>query len=389
MKPAYLAVAVAGALMASISAAPAQETLKIGVLQGFSGLGSLGGQQTDAAVKLMLNKRGDSPGGKKLEFIRRDTTGPNPDVARRLVQEVVTREKINILLGPDFTPNTLAAAPIVTEAKVPTFVNGAATTGIVGEKSPYMTRTFFATPQLCKVPASYAVKNGWKRVFVMVADFAPGHDCEKFFTQQLAASQGELVGQLRIPINNPEFSGYMQRIRDAKPDALFIFMPIGELAIGSLRAVQDAGLKASGMKVIATGDLSDETYLESLGEPVVGLISSTFYTSLNKTPVNEQFVKDFIAVNGKTPRLGLAAVSGWDAMQLIYDGVEAQKGQKFDPDKFMGFVRGRTFESPRGMVTIDKDNGDIIQDVYLVRTERKDGVLQNVVLESFPKQPFK
>src|SRR3954471_9265017 len=166
-----LQLAAAAGLAAMFGgAAAAEDTIKIGVLVSYSGMGSLGGQQTDAAIKLFQQKFGDTPGGKKIEFVRRDTGGPNPEVAKRLVQEVVTRDKVQILIGPDFTPNTLAAAPIVTEAKVPTMVIGAATTGIIGEKSPYFTRTFFAIPQLCKPLAPYAVKNNWKRVYVMVAD---------------------------------------------------------------------------------------------------------------------------------------------------------------------------------------------------------------------------
>ena len=169
----------AGVLIGLGTNASAQDAIKVGVLVGYSGISSLSGQQTDAAIKLFQKKlRRQPPAARRSSSIRRDTTGPNPEVAKRLVQEVVTRDKVQILIGPDFTPNTLAAAPIVTEAKVPTFVIGAATTGIIGEKSPYFTRTFFAIPQLCKPLAPYAVKNNWKKVYVMVADFAPGHDCE-------------------------------------------------------------------------------------------------------------------------------------------------------------------------------------------------------------------
>jgi ABC-type branched-subunit amino acid transport system substrate-binding protein len=195
-----LRTAAVAALIAGAGALPAfaEDTIKVGVLVGYSGIGSLSGQQTDATIKLFQQKYGDAPGGHKIEFVRRDTTGPNPEVAKRLVQEVITREKVRIMIGPDFTPNTLAAAPIVNEAKVPTFVIGAATTGIIGEKSPYFTRTFFAIPQLCKPLASYAVKNNWKRVYVMVADFAPGHDCEKYFLAALAEAGGTSAGVLRL-----------------------------------------------------------------------------------------------------------------------------------------------------------------------------------------------
>ena len=379
------------ACVAILPAGPllAQDSIKVGVLVSYSGITSLGGQQTDATIKLFQSKYGDAPGGHKIELIRRDTTGPNPEVAKRLVQEAVTRDKVQILIGPDYTPNTLAAAPIVTEAKVPTFVIGAATTGIVGEKSPYLTRTFFATPQLCKPLAPYAVKNNWTNVFVMVADFAPGHDCEKLFIDALKEAGGTLAGNLRIPTRNPEFSAYPQRIKDAKPDAVFIFMPLGELSLGSLRAMSDSGLKAAGVKIMGTGDITDESYVDAVGDAALGVITTGMYSTQHNSAMNKEYVADYVKMNGATPRMGWSAIAAWDALRIVYDGLEAQKGAKFDPDKFMAFVRGRTFESPRGTITIDKGNGDIVQNVYIRRVEKVDGVMQNVEIETLANQSFK
>jgi branched-chain amino acid transport system substrate-binding protein len=389
MKPVLRALTAAGVIAVSSVASLAQDSIKVGVLVSYSGMTSLGGQQTDAAIKLFQSKYGDAPGGHKIELIRRDTTGPNPEVAKRLVQEAVTRDKVQILIGPDYTPNTLAAAPIVTEAKVPTFVIGAATAGIIGEKSPYLTRTFFATPQLCKPLAPYAVKNNWKNVFVMVADFAPGHDCEKLFIDALKEAGGTLAGNLRIPTRNPEFSSYMQRIKDTKPDAVFVFMPLGELSIGSLRALSDSGLKGAGVKIMGTGDITDETYVDAVGDAALGVITTGMYSTQHSSAMNKEFVSEYTKLNGATPRMGWSAIAAWDAIRLVYDGLEAQKGAKFDSDKFMAFVRGRTFESPRGSITIDKGNGDIVQNIYIRRTEKVDGVLQNVEVETLANQSFK
>lgn len=388
-KSMLLATAAAFGLAAFGQAALAQETVKVGVLVSYSGMTSLGGQQTDAAIKLFQKKYGETAGGKKIELVRRDTTGPNPEVAKRLVQEAVTRDKVQILIGPDFTPNTLAAAPIVTEAKVPTMVIGAATAGIIGEKSPYLTRTFFATPQLCRPFADYAMKNGWKKVHVMVADFAPGHDCERLFSTAFTEKGGTVTGNLRIPLSNPEFSSYMQRIKDAKPDGVFVFMPLGELSIGSLRALSDSGIKASGVHIMGTGDITDETYVDAVGDAALGVLTTGMYSTQHNSPMNKEFVKDFYDLNGTKTRMGWSVISAWDALRLVYDGLNAQANNKFDPDKFMAFTRGRTFESPRGPITIDKGNGDIIQNVYIRRTEKIDGVLQNVEIETLPNQPFK
>jgi len=389
MKRVVIALATAGAALLAAGPLMAQDTVKVGVLVSYSGITSLGGQQTDAAIKLFQSKYGDAPGGHKIELVRRDTTGPNPEVAKRLVQEAVTRDKVQILIGPDYTPNTLAAAPIVTEGKVPTFVIGAATTGIVGEKSPYLTRTFFATPQLCKPLAPYAVKNNWKNVFVMVADFAPGHDCEKLFTDALKEAGGTLAGSLRIPTRNPEFSAYMQRIKDSKAEAVFVFMPLGELSIGSLRALNDSGLKAAGLKIMGTGDITDESYVDAVGDAALGVITAGMYSTQHNSAMNKEYVADYVKLNGASPRMGWSAIAAWDALRLTYDGLEAQKGSKFDPDKFMSFVRGRTFESPRGPITIDKGNGDIVQNIYIRRVEKVGGVMQNVEIETLPNQSFK
>jgi branched-chain amino acid transport system substrate-binding protein len=388
MRTLTLSLTAAGLVLGLATHANAQDSIKVGVLVGYSGISSLSGQQTDAAIKLFQKRYGEAPGGKKIELIRRDTTGPNPEVAKRLVQEVVTRDKARILIGPDFTPNTLAAAPIVTEAKIPTMVIGAATTGII-EKSPYFTRTFFATPQQCKPLAPYAVKNNWKKVYVMVADFAPGHDCEKYYISALTEAGGTVVGNVRIPLSNPEFSAYMQRIKDSKPDALFIFMPLGEPSIGALRAVNDSGLKASGVKILAVGDTTDETYVDAVGDAALGTITTGIYSTQHDSAMNKEFVKDFEALNGKSPRIGWTAIAIWDAFRLAYDGLEAQSGSSFDPDKFMAFVHGRSFESPRGPITIDKATGDIIQNIYIRRTDKIDGVLQNVEITTLPNEGFK
>jgi branched-chain amino acid transport system substrate-binding protein len=387
----YCLVAATALSGASLLACPAaaQETVKVGVLVSYSGMTSMGGQQTDAAIKLFQKRYGETAGGKKIELVRRDTTGPNPEVAKRLVAEAVTRDKVQILIGPDFTPNTLAAAPIVTEAKVPTMVIGAATTGIIGEKSPYMTRTFFATPQLCRPFADYAMKHGWKKVHTMVADFAPGHDCERIFNEAFKAAGGTVTGSLRIPLSNPEFSSYMQRIKDAGPDGVFVFMPLGELSIGSLRALSDSGIKGAGVHIMGTGDITDETYVDAVGDAALGVLNTGMYSTQHDSAMNKQFVKDYYDLNGTKTRMGWSVIAAWDALRLIYDGLDAQKGSKFDPDKFMAFTRGRTFESPRGPITIDKSNGDIIQNVYIRRTDKVAGVLQNVEIETLPNQPFK
>ena len=315
-------------------------------------------------------------GDKKIELIKRDTTGPNPEVAKRLVQEVIVRERVQLMIGPDFTPNVLAAAPLVTEGRVPTIITGAATTGIIGEKSPYYVRTFFAIPQVVTPMAQYAYKTGLRKLFVVVADYAPGHDAEGLMGKTFPALGGAIAGNLRISLRSPEFSSHMQRIKDAAPDSVFVFLPVGELTVQFLKAYSDSGLKNTPIKLLGTGDLTDELLLDTAGDSALGVITTGYYSAAHDSILNRQLVADHASFK-HSPNVPV-----WDALRLIYDGVAAQKGAPFDADKFMAFVKGRKFESPRGPIAISASNGDIVQNTYIRRVERRDGKLQNIEIET-------
>jgi branched-chain amino acid transport system substrate-binding protein len=355
-----------------------QDTIKVGLLMSYSGIAMLAGTSADNVIKQFQSRYGTAPGGKKIEFVRRDTTGPNPDVARRMAQELVAREKVQIVIGPDFTPNVLTLAPVFTEAKVPAIIMGAATQGIVGEKSPYYLRTFFSIPQLVRPMAQWARKNNVQKVVVVVADYGPGHDAEATFGKTFSEAGGTVLSSIRVPIRNPEFSSYMQRIRDAKADAAFVFMPLGEVALQFLKAYADSGLKSTGLKLLATADITDESTLNAAGDSALDIVTTGVYSPAHDSATNKAFVAEHEKAFGKSPRVSLIHATIWDAMQILYSGLDAQKGQKFDPDKFMAHARGRSFDSPRGPIQIDAANGDLIQDVYLRRTEKRDGVIQNI-----------
>lgn len=367
----------------------AQDTVKVGLLLTYSGPSGLSGQLSDNAVKLFQQKHGTTVAGRRIELVRRDTTGPNPELVKRLVQELVVREKVQVMIGPDFTPNVLAAVPLINEAKLPTFITGAATSGIVGERSPYLSRTFFSIPQSARPMAQWMHKSGLKRPVVVVADFGPGHDTEAQFTKAYTDLGGSVAAALRVPVRNPEFSSYMQRIKDAKPDSVFVFMPIGDLVPQFLKAYADSGLKNSPIRLLGTGDMADESVVDAAGDAAVGLVTTGVYATAHDSALNRQLVADFAAQFGKSPRLSLGQIAVWDAMRLIYDGVAAQGPGAFDADKFMAFVRGRTFESPRGIVTIDKASGDITQSVHVRRAERRGGVIENVMIDTLKDVPAK
>ena len=338
-------LALSLALLTAV-AAQAQETVKVGLLISYSGISAMGGQSADNVLKLFQKKYGNAPGGKTLEFVRRDTTGPNPDVARRLAQELIVREKVQLIIGPDFTPNVLAIAPLVTEAKVPAIITGAATHGIVAEKSPYYLRTFFSIPQSVRPMAQWAAKNGVKKVVIVVADYGPGQDAEATFSKTFTELGGAIAGVVKVPVRNPEFSGYMQRIKDSGADAAFVFMPIGELSLGFLKAYADAGLKNTALKLLATGDVTDESTLDAAGDAALGVVTAGHYSPTHDSPANKEFVASYLQEFGKSPRMSMTHVTIWDALQLLYAGLEAQRGQKFDADKFIAAVRGQKFDCP-------------------------------------------
>jgi branched-chain amino acid transport system substrate-binding protein len=365
----------------------AQETIKVGMLISYSGISASSGIAADNVLKMFQKKYGSEPGGKKIEFIRRDTTGPNPEVARRMAQELIVREKVQVILGPDFTPNVLAIAPLVTEGKVPAIITGAATRGIVGEKSPYYLRTFFSIPQSVRPMAQWAAKNDIKKVVIVVADYGPGQDAEQTFTKTFTEAGGVITNVIKVPVRNSEFSGYMQKIKDSGAEAAFVFMPIGELSLGFLKAYADAGLKNTKLKLLSTGDVTDESTLDAAGDAALGVISVGHYSPTHTAATNQAFVKSYLAEFDKTPRLGIAQVIMWDALQVLYAGLEAQRGQKFDPDKFIASVKGKQFDSPRGPISLDKTTGDIIQNAYIRKVERIGGVLQNVEFDTIKDVP--
>lgn len=382
---------LAGATLALVACtawpAQAQNTVKVGLLLTYSGPSALTGQINDNTVKLFQQQFGTSAGGTRIEFVRRDTTGPNPETARRLAQELIVRERVQIIVGPDFTPNVLAVAPLLSEGKVPALLTGAATQGIVGEKSPYLLRTFYSVPQVVRPLAQWAWRNGIRKPYTVVADYGPGHDSQASFTKAFTEAGGGVAGALRVSLRNPEMASYMQRIKDARPDAVFAFFPIGELNVQFLKAFSDAGLKSAGIRLIGPGDLSDESTVDAAGDAALGAITSGIYASVLDNAANKAFVAGYQARFGTSPRIGWSSVAVWDALRLIYDGVAAQGQAPFDADKFIAFARGRSFDSPRGPVSLDKTTGDITQNVYIRRVERRDGVLHNVTIDTFNDQP--
>lgn len=385
MKRSLTALAAAG-FIAGIGMTPAiaQEEFKIGVLMSYSGISATIGASVDEALAHYMEEHGDVVAGRKIVLVRRDTTGPNPEVSRRAAIELITREKVNVIIGPDYTPNVLGLAPVLNEMKTPAIITGAASDGIVQAQSPYYLRTFYSVSQNIKPLAKWAYDEGFKTIVHVTADYGSGINAEEVFKATYEEAGGKIVEAIRVPLRSPEFSGYMQRIKDANPDAVMVYMPLGELPLMFLKAYSDAGLNKSDIKLIGVGDLTDETILDAAGDTALGAMTAAVYSPSDPSPENQAFIKVQDEKFGGEPRVSLSHVAGWDAINIIYEGLKAQEGKPFDPDAFIAFAKGREFTSPRGPIKVDPETGDLIQNLYFRKAEKVDGEVRNIPFHVVP-----
>ncbi|MBO9513926.1 MAG: ABC transporter substrate-binding protein [Variovorax sp.] len=354
-------------------AAHAADTFKIGLILPMTGQQASTGREIEAAARLYMAQHGDTVAGKKVELIVKDDTGL-PDVAKRIAQELVVSDKVNVLAGFGLTPIALAVAQVATQAKTPAITMAAATSAIT-DASPYMLRSSFTLPQASVALADWAPKNGIKSVVTLVSDYGPGNDAEKYFSERFAANGGKVIEKLRAPLRDPDFAPFLQKVRDAKPDALFVFVPSGNGA-AVMKQFFERGLDKAGIRVIGTGDLTDDEQLNNMGDGMLGIVTSHHYSAAHPGELNKKFVEAFRKANPNM-RPNFMAVGGYDGMHMIYEGIKATKGEG-GGDALLAAMKGLKFDSPRGPVEIDKETRDITQDIYLRKVEKKDGQLYNI-----------
>jgi branched-chain amino acid transport system substrate-binding protein len=352
--------------------------VKVGVLEAMTGQQQSTGVQTLAAMKLYMQQHGDTVAGKKIELIVKDD-GAVMENTKRLAQELIVRDKVNFLVGFAITPTALAVAPLATQAKIPMIVANAGTS-IITTKSPYIARTSFTLPQSSTIIAQWALKNGIKKVVSIVSDYAPGHDAEKYFVDTFKKGGGTVLETLRVPLAAPDFAPFLQRARDANPDAVYIFVPSGQGA-AFVKQFLERGLDKAGIKLIGPGDVTDDDQLNGMGDQVIGTVTAHLYSADHDSKLNKEFVAAFKkANNGMRPNF--MAVGGYDAMHLIYAALKKTNGNT-NGDKLMAAIKGMAWESPRGPISIDPETRDIIQNIYIRKVEKKNGELYNVEFETF------
>jgi branched-chain amino acid transport system substrate-binding protein len=370
-----LAAVAVGAL--ALVPARAEDTFKIGLILPMTGGQASTGKQIDNAIKLYMKQHGDTVAGKKIEVILKDDGGL-PDKTKTAAQELIVNEKVNVIAGFGVTPAALAAAPLATQGKIPEIVM-AAGTSIITEKSPYIVRTSFTLPQSSTIIGDWAVKNGIKKVATLTSDYAPGNDALASFKEHFTAGGGEIVEEVKVPLANPDFAPFLQRMKDAKPDAVFVFVPAGQGG-NFMKQYAERGLDKAGIKVIGPGDVMDDDLLNGMGEAALGAVTAHIYSAAHPSQAN----KDFVATYKKefNQRPGFMAVGGYDGIHLIYEALN-KTGGNADGDKLVEAMKGMKWESPRGPISIDPDTRDIVQNVYIRKVEKVDGELYNVEFETF------
>ncbi len=366
------------AIAITAGTAAAQDTVKIGLVMPMTGTLGPAGQEAVAGAKLYMAQHGDTVAGKKIELIVRDD-GTVPDVGKRLAQELVVNDKVQFL-GAGSTPTALSMAPIVTQGKVPSviMISGAS---VATERSPYYVRTSFTLGQQAGIVANWATKNGSKKAVMVLTDWTPSAEAAQVFEQAFTKNGGQVLDYLKVPLAAPDFAPFLQHARDLQPDTLFVFVPASQ-AGAFARQFAERGLDKSGIKLIGTGDVVDDNDLPMSGDAMLGVVTAGFYSAAHPSAINKKYVADYAAATGGK-RANFISVGGWDGMHLIYETLKKTNGNT-DPDTVMAAMKGMSWESPRGPVSIDPETRDIVQDIYMRKVEKKDGEPYSIEFDTFP-----
>jgi len=372
----FLAAVVAALGVSARDGAIAQDTVKIGIIMPLTGVLGAIGKQVTAAAKLYVAQHGTTVAGKKIELINKDDSGV-PDNARRLAQELVVNDQVSVI-GSGITPASLAMAPIVTQGKVATVIMVSGTS-IVTERSPYFVRTSFTLGQQSSIIAEWAAKNGSRKVVIIQSDFAPGAEASAVFTAAFTKAGGQIAETIKVPLSNPDFAPFLERARNLNPDTLFVFVPAGQAGTFA-KQFAERGFDKAGIKLIGPGDITDDNDLPGMSDAMLGVVTAGHYSAYHQSPMNTKYVEDFKKADNLRPNF--ISVGGWDGMHAIYEALK-KTGGKTDGDSLIEAMKGVSWESPRGPISIDPQTRDIVQNIYIRKVEKKNGELYNVEFATF------
>jgi len=355
----------------------AQDTVKIGLILPMTGPQQSTGAQVAAAVRLYVQQHGNIVAGKRIEVVLKDDVSV-PDTAKRLAQELIVNEKVKFIAGFGITPSMLAVAPLATEAKVPAIIM-AAGPSIATDRSPYIVRTSFSGSQSSRIIGDWAVRNGIKSVVTIVADYTPGMENETFFKESFVQGGGRVIESIKYPLQNPDFAPFLQRAKDAKPDAIFAFVLSGQGGT-FLKQFVERGIDKAAIKLIGPGDVTDDDLLPAMSDAALGTVTAHFYSAAHPSEMNKAYVDAFKKASGMRPNF--MSVGGYDGMHLIYEALK-KTGDKTDGDSLIAVMKGMGWESPRGPISIDPETREIVQNIYIRKVEKRDGELYNVEFATF------
>jgi branched-chain amino acid transport system substrate-binding protein len=351
-------------------------TIKIGVIAALTGPFVQLGKPFEEGIKTYMRQYGDKVAGKKIEIVYRDDGGSNVELSKRAAQELIGREKVSFLIGFSLTPSALAVAPVATQGKVPMIVMNAVTTGITA-KSPYMLRTSMTMQQMTEPFGDWTAKNKIGKVYSLVTDYSTGIDAEARFTKGFTEGGGKIVGSARVPLANPDYSPFVQRIKDQKPEAVFFFAPGVEDGLGMLKAYSDKGLDKAGIKFLGVGDMtSDNPTLEALGDRALGAVTVLNYSTALDNEANKSLLKAYAVANPNRPAPTFVHVVAYDTMGMIYETIRRLNG-KVTGDAAVKTLSGMKWNSPRGPISIDPKTRDIVQNMYIREVRKVNGKLVN------------
>lgn len=367
------------------------QTIKVGIINSYSGFVAQAADQGQKAIDLYVKlHEKELPAGVKLELIKRDDTS-NPEVGKRLAQELIAREHVQLLTGVVLSPVAAAIAPLTAEAKVPLLISIAAAGVQIPRISPYIARVSFTLWQQGYPIGKWAAEQGWKKGYTAVSDFIPGHDSEASFAKGFTDGGGQIIGAVRMPPQNPDFVPFVQRIKDAKPDVAFFFIPADPQATAVIKAIRDLGLREAGINIASPQDLLPDEALPNMGDTPLGIITAGTYSTAGKRPANEAFLAAWKQEYGEKSIPDFLSVDAWDGMTAVFDLIKTTKG-KFTADEAMAFFKQwKNPSSPRGPIEIDPATRDIVQNIYIRRADKLDGKLANVEIATIPmvKDPWK
>jgi branched-chain amino acid transport system substrate-binding protein len=378
-----IAIAFAAATLAATGALA--QDVKVGVVLPLTGGLAPVGKQVQAGIKMYMDKNGASVAGKKIDLVVKDDGGV-PDNSKRLAQELIVNDKVAVI-GSALTPSAMAIGPLSTQAKTANVVMVSGTSGVINPNNPYMVRTSFTLGQQSGIIAEWAAKNGSKKAAVVISDWAPGAEAASVFTDAFTKAGGQIAETIKVPLANPDFAPFLQRARDLNPDTLFVFVPAGQAGTFA-KQFAERGLDKAGIKLIGPGDIVDDNDLSGMGDAMLGVVTAGIYSAYHNSPANKEYVAAFQKANGYRPNF--ISLGGYDGMHAIYEALKKTQG-KTDGDGLINAMKGMTWESPRGQISIDPETRDIVQNVYIGKIEKVQGELYNVEFETFKavKDPLK